>query len=603
MKFLSARQHVPENLNEALWFVLSVAAHFFADGSDSERNAIPNSIVSLALRWEREFPDDASRQESSNEVFGLMRLVIQFAHAVMPFVGNGCVSPGVCQSLLLAFAHYCGAYVFPDDMLQLDSNNAISTAFDGGVSVADCAMQAVATCLTTFSYDEDVTKVCAKLLSVLSEKPQQFGDWAVNQKAFLHLVDLASDRVGGIRLPGKVKSHVVAFVVSVCPITSVESVVMQPLVASLQQVIQRAATAAQHQLVDVDNVISAIDSLAGAFMALRTDERTKGVFCYVADLITYTATIAQVHGVLHKPLLTATMHMMNTVVECCSFLASNSFVHVVELGIHCMQTVRLALEASTQKCLTLPKEAVSIEEDERMEVLTHAAKFVQSVATWGLMDLSSEDDMVGSGDSAKRRADCIAELSVQGLLIILSFCTENVLSIPQLRDVVFALLPEVSQTFTGRFLSVTPSEAQALLAATNFAIVASTPQLNQSGYKVIESIASYSCKTSHAQANGTLLVSFLQALTTNFIQGQADISVAPYMANALWSLVQALGVTASIEILLGGFSTNRLLEGPFLSLKSTIEATNFQSRARDARNKFSREVELAFLAVRGTRIR
>lgn len=593
LRCLAARRACPDGTNEALWFTLCVIANFFADGSESERNSIPNSIVSLALHWERSYPDDDAKQESCNEVFSLLRLVLNFAAQLMPHLGTGLVSPGVCQSMAAVMRHYVGAYLFPDENLQLDFCPILSSAFSGGSSVADCALQFAATSLSSFPFDTEVSTACCRLLSVFTEKPSEFGSWVVDQKVFAYLVRLVGDQVPNCTLPGKVKGGVFGFLVSVCPTEIVLEKVVYPAATNLNQTLTRAAQTPEGQLTDVSSFVDAVDSLAGAFVALRTEDHTKIVFGALAPLIDTTVTGVQWHA-NHKPLLSAVLRMMNVIVESCSFLGSSNFLHVVEQGIQCIKVTKSAMEQSRVRAAGLSKVAASLEEDERVEVLTAASTFVLSVARWGLLDLGGDD-----ADNLISRSSCIADLSVQGLLIVLSFSDASVLSIPSLRDSVFDLLKEVSSTFTGRFLNVSSEEAACLLQATEFAVTSSVPDLNRCGYKVMESIANY-CVTHNTVL--PLLHSFLVCVLGGIASGQCDMSSSFSVGGALFALCGALGAPVVLENSLAVFQSNRLLERPFEALKALVQATNFLSRGREGKNRFLKELESILLRIKGTKI-
>ncbi|CUG91279.1 GPI-anchored surface protein, putative, partial [Bodo saltans] len=593
---LSHRQSCSEGLSEGLWFVLSVASHFVADGSESERNAIPNSIVTHALRWEREFPDDEPAQERSNEVLALIQLVMKCALDTVPLAPSGLVSPGVCQALLMFLRHACGAYLFPDDSLLMDFSNVFTSAFGGGVALGDAALQATVGCLTTFPYDQDVTKAASALLGALAEKPREFGEWVATHPHFTFLVQLASGNANGVELPGVVKGRVFGFLVSVCPIERVTSAVVTPIATSLGNVLYRAGQTPAGQLLDIGSVVSAVDSLAGAFTALRTEEQTKTVFASLAPLVDVSATILQHHS-SHKPLLTSILRMMNTIVVSCSFLASSSFIHVVEIGLVCIRVTKAAMDESRANAARLQNEAASLEEDERVDVLSAAATFVESVATWGLLDMNCDDGFDAQGASGP---DLIADLSVQGLLVVLTYCDEHVLAIPQLRDTVFNLLQEVSSTYKARFLSASPLEANALLAATDFALASNVPSLNRSGYKVMEAIATYCCQNDIQGFE--LLVKFTRSVATVLATADVDSSVFPSVAAALFALGGACGPDNVVAVIYEVFSTSPLLAWPFQALQKLLTSTNFRTHSRDLRSKFVRDVEAVLLMVRGTKI-
>jgi hypothetical protein len=593
---LSHRQTCPEGLSEALWFVLSVAAHFVADGSESERNAIPNSIVTHALRWEREYPDDEAAQERSNEVLILIQLVVKCALDIVPLAPSGLVSPGVCQALLMFLRHVCGAYLFPDDSLLMDFSNIFTTAFNGGVALGDAALQVTVGCLTTFPYDQDVTKAATTLLSALTEKPREFGEWVSTHSHFAFLVQLASGNANGVELPGVVKGRVFGFLVSVCPLENVTAAVVTPIATALGSVLFRAGQTPTGQLLDINSVVSAVDSLAGAFTALRTEDHTKTVFASLAPLVDASATIVQHHN-SHKPLLAAILRMMNTIVVSCSFLASSSFIHVVRIGIVCIQVTKAAMDESRVNAARLRSDAASLEEDERVDVLTAAATFVESVATWGLLDMNCDDGFDASGTAGP---DMIADLSVRGLLVVLTYCDQHVLAIPQLRDTVFNLLQEVSSTYKARFLSASPEEASALLAATDFALASSVPSLNRAGYKVMESIASYCCQNNVQGFD--LLDKFSCSVATVMATADVDSSVFPSVAATLFALGGACGPETLVAVIYQVFSTSPLLAWPFQALQKLLTSTNFRTHSRDLRSKFVRDVEAVLLMVRGTKI-
>lgn len=593
---LQHRQSCPESLSEALWFVMSVSAHFIADGCESERNAIPNSIVSLAVRWERQYPDDLQSQEQSNEVLSLVRLVMKFASDVLPSLTSGLVSPGVSQAILLFLRHLCGAYLFPDDSLVFDLSTVFSSAFDSGVHVGDCALQVVVGCLMAFPFDQEVTQAATSLLAALTEKPPQFGEWVSAQHSFGLLVQLASGSVSGCDLPGITKGHIFGFAVSVCPIPTVTATVVTPIAESLGRVIHRAASTATGQLLDVNSVVSAVDSLAGAFTALRTEDQTKTVFVSLAALVDASAVIVQ-HHAAHKPLLTSILRMMNTIVVSCSFLASSSFVHVVQIGLVCIQVTKAAMDESRGNAARLSKEAASLEEDERVDVLSAAATFVESVATWGLLDMNCDDGFDLQGSSGP---EMIAELSVQGLLVVLTFCDAHVLAIPQLRDTVFNLLQEVSSTYKARFLSASPDEANALLAATDFALASSVPALNRSGYKVMESIGTY-CFQNNIQGFA-LLEQFALSVSNVLATAEVDSSVFSSVASALFALGGAMGSEKVLSVIYGVFSKSQTLARPFELLQKLLRSTNFGTHSRELKNKFIRDVEAVLLVVRGTKL-
>lgn len=590
------RQSCPVGLSEAIWFVLSVAAHFVADGSESERHTIPNSIVSLAIRWEREFPNDEPAQERSNEVLQLIQLVVTYAQQIVPQASSGLVSPGVCQALLQFFRHACGAYLLPDDSLSLDFSNVFLSAFNSGVVLGGGALQLTIGCLSTFPYDEDVTKAATALLSKLTETPPEFGQWLTSQELFRYFVELAAGTTNGVNLPGQVKGRVFGFVVSVCPIATVTELAVTPIAAALGQVLYRAVSTPTGQLLDINSAVSAVDSLAGAFTALRTEDHTKAVFATLAPLVDAAATIAQNHSA-HKPLLASILRMMNTIVVSCSFLASSSFVHVVQIGLLCIRVTKVAMDESRVNAGRLTGDAASQEEDERIDVLSAAATYVESVATWGLLDMNCDDGFDATGSNGP---DLIADLSVQGLLVVLTYCDAHVLAIPQLRDTVFNLLQEVSSTYKARFLSASPDEANALLAATDFALASSVPPLNVSGYKVMESIASYCCQNNIQ--GFALLERFTRSVATALATADVDSSVFPSVAATLFALGGACGPEHIVSVIYEVFSPSPLLAWPFQSLQKLLTSTNFRTHSRELRTKFARDVEAVLLMVRGTKI-
>ena len=590
LRELEARRAPSLHLNEALWYVTTIAAHFVADADDSERPCIPNSFLTLAVEWEKRFPNQAIEQENQNEIFSLMRFVLNFAAAVTPHVASGLVSPGVGQAILELLSRYVGTYLMPDEMLHTVLPHVFVTAFEQGVVAADCSLQFCASMMAAFYCDEDVLDSCSKLLSSFGSKPPALGDWLLQQPVYKYFVDVACNGVQGSTFPGTFRGKLFGFLCMVTPSSALQVNVVCPAAATLAPTLEAAAAAST---TCVGKVVDAVLTLDGIFSSLRMQEQTNLVFAVIAPLFPVVVE-SLIHNRVYKQLITAVATLLNTViVGCGSFLPAQSFFALVDLAAttvgYCGATLRDASQTISQKT----QQEASQEEDEVVELLTRAVDLIMSVATWGLLEL------VDDGNDGITRENCVSNFVVRGLLTVLSLVNSSMLGIPTLRNAVFNLLREVAATYTANFLSVSPAEAGHLLQATEFAVLSQVPDLNRSAYKVMESIATH-CR--NTQIELPLLTSFIQSILAAFSTGQCHPSTVPGLANALFALVSVCGLDSTLSLAAQVMGSSPLLQRPQTMLRDVLVATDFSSFRRDTRIEFAKAIEQVFGAVKCTRI-
>ena len=525
LALLARRQTISFELNEALWYVLTIAGHFLADTDESEKPTIPLAIIELAQQHEQQYEEDLLQQENANEVLCLMRGIVGFSHEVGENLRTMLVSPGVCQALLFCLARYSGCYLFADESSHSEFSRVFSSCFNGGVAAAEAALMLASASLTNFPNDSDVHSSVFQLFQSLGKKPRAFGEWIVQQEVYRYLCKLALGAAGSMRLDGASQGKVLCFLISVVPPEAVVNIVLNDTLTILQRQLQTAA--------DGIVAIPTIEALGGVFEALRSPALVESAFPSLEPMLQLVMHFAETHRV--PPLSVALLRLLNVIVTGCGvFLSAAALKEVVEC---CVSAVQLALP-SPSSSIVVSNELAKEEAEERIVALAECTSLILNVASWGLIDFNFSEDA--------SHGDVVGDLSVAGLLSILRCCDDVLLRTPEIRDGVFKLLKETAQTHTKQFVSVPPEDANLLLEATHQAIVSDVAEATRCGYQVMESIAGFS-RRNNIQFD--LLPSFLKCVLQNCCDGALDAAVIPSASNALFALTQTCGLASTLSIL------------------------------------------------------
>jgi hypothetical protein len=584
---LAQRVLPTRQLNESLWYLLTIGGHFLADSDEGDRPSIPTAITSLGNQLDSLYPQQFDKQITENPVFSLVNVVMEVSKVISTSFLTQMVSPGVVESILFFFKRYVGAYLFPDRDLQCEIPDSFAYVFSNGVALADAAMKFTSLSLQAFYHDSDVVKACAALLRSFTGKSRDFEQWFIQQPSFAMLRDVARTSRGAVMLEGLHRGSLCSFLINICPMDQIEELVLKVVVPPLTDSLNNPG--------ELNTLIDSIATIQGIVGSIRTNDYLRLVWPYVDPLISLSVVSLQ-HHPRHKPLLTSVLRLLNTIITEAGFHMEEQHYYQVVQG--CMSVVDMVSttmaimreELKSAAAAHRSREWLDQEEEEQLAVLVSAAKLVLSIATWSLLDFS--DDSVNRGAN-------ISILCCKGLMIVMRFSADKV-TIPALRDNLFALLKEVALTHTETLLTLPAEDLTLVVQGIRYAIQCGDSHVVQLGFDIVEAIANFSSRTGRPIP---VLQEFLTLLVESCATGGLDAQLVPSLANALYSLVAAGGPDAVIQSFGSVFATqHQLLATSYHQFERLLRTTDFSNRRKDGRFRFTSKLESVLSVVRGARL-
>ena len=683
--YINAGAECPMALNEALWYVLTVAGEFIAFKPDSERPSIPPAFVNLAIRCEKQCPDNVAAQISSNSFFALCSSVFSLAEALSEPVLRGAVSPGVCQAILDVLARYTNTYLLPDPFSQSDRAEAFEVAFNSGTDAAKVVLSFLAVCLKTYGSDPDVARSAAVVLQSLLRLPKEFSQWVLSD-AGAGLPPMLSAGAGGVAnwfdfytqcalggalsLSPVLRAKTIGFLLSVAGYASsadLEALTgggddggfgcfggsdgARPLTeeAAMTTTIGRftahmsgvlsaelsrcAAGAPGASTVSVLECIGGLVEGLGLPLVVSAASLT-GLAALVISAIETAVAVHQRCGVTsdRSVLIAAAAMAEGVLVGIGCFFETRVYVAIVGASLQLTQYVGIvarAAGATTTNAATASGNSAAnqllADGNDVIELLTATARLVNGIATWGAMDYSPTT--VGGGGEgadpaateANRRNQLVAQLSVEGLSVVLAAVNETTALIPEFRDEVFRLMKTVTATYAAAMVSLMGAEASAaLLQVLSFAFSSGVSDLIESACTIVQSFASHEVEEGRGGGVGggpigSLLASFLQRVVGMVLFVPLDPSVTSSVGVALLELARAMGIGAVAEcfraevagptaaVAFGSAAASSALMTAIGAFFTAVQPLDIARPRRDVKLRFGAEVDTLINVAQGVR--
>lgn len=625
-------RQAPMALNEALWYVVCLIGEYLAAPPDSERPSIPTPFITLAIRCEQQWPNDLQQQVGNNPFFTLCGNVFRLTETLVEPTFIGMVSPGVCQALLCVLSRYASAYLMADPFSQSDRAEVFTEVFGGGTDAARVILNYMSAALHSYGTDPYVAEGVEALLQALLRLPKPFSQWVLSESNS----PLNSCRSGGASswfnyfstvtlannsqpMVATVRGRVIAFLLSVTGWASLDSLESATgseggfsFGSESNKSILTAEAASQTPLGQFSAYVA---SVLGTEMRMSASKCIDVLACCGALVdglvLPLTASACALCGlkdlVVGAAVMACNAHSGDPLGDRRSLIAAATMIDKVLVAIGCYFTTSIYMEMLhaalnlTQYvggALRAARAGASSQKDsdDHVELLTATAKMIQGIASWGVMDFSSDE-------LDRSRNALVAQTSVEGLVVVLEFLDETTAHIPDLRNEVFRLMKEVTATFTGAMLSMPQQASAALTNALTFAFNSSVPDLVQCGCSVIQSFAVFDAKQQGTTGLAALLAQFLSHLAYMILCVAIDPSVTSSVGVALFELTKTLGPASVVATFNEICASNCSVMLPHVAaLFDRLQVIDLSSQRREVRNHFCTEVEKLITIAQGSRL-